>query len=217
MATTILGFGWLMLASSSAPAATGQISGLTGEFSSGSLSGWKERSFAGNSKYELIEEQGTQVLQGSTNGKASILYTEQKVDLKTTPLIEWSWKVDRTYEGIDQRSRQGDDFPARLYVVAKTGFLPWDTLAINYVWSTDAPLDDSWANPFTDKAHMVVVQTGNQRVGSWVTQQRNIAEDFKTYFGADIKQLSGYAVMIDGDNANKEGMAWFGKIQFSAN
>lgn len=145
------------------------------------------------------------------------LYKEQNVDLKNTPVIEWSWKVDRTYEGIDEQSRNGDDFPARLYVVARTGFLPWDTLAINYVWSADAPLGDSWANPFTSKAQMVVVQTGNQHVGDWVRQQRNVAEDFQTYFNTSITDLSGYAVMVDGDNANREASAWFGQIHFSAN
>ncbi len=214
----MLGLSWLIVVAISTPAIgmTVPVDGPTGDFSNASLKGWKERSFAGNTDYEMVEEQGSRVLRGHTNGKASILYTEQSVNLKNTPVIEWSWKVDRTYEGINERSRQGDDFPARLYVVAKTGFLPWDTLAINYVWSADAPLGDSWANPFTRKAQMVVVQTGNQHVGTWVQQQRNVAEDFKTYFDTDITDLSGYAVMVDGDNAKREAIAWFGQIQFSA-
>lgn len=217
MGTLLLGLSWLLMVSVSTPAIgmTVPDSGPSGDFANATLAGWKERSFAGNTNYELVEEQGNRVLKGHTNGKASILYTEQSVDLSNTPIIDWSWKVDRTYEDIDERSRQGDDFPARLYVVAKTGFLPWQTLAINYVWSADAVLGDSWANPFTEKAQMVVVQTGAQHVGTWVSQQRNVAQDFKTYFGTDITDLSGYAVMVDGDNANREATAWFGRIQFS--
>ena len=216
MGTLMLGFSCLLVASMFTPAIgmTVGVAGPRGNFANDSLKGWKERSFAGNTDYELVEEQGKRVLKGHTNGMASILYTERSVNLRNTPLVEWSWKVDRTYEGIDERSREGDDFPARLYVVAKTGFLPWETLAINYVWSGDAPLGDSWANPFTSKARMVVVQTGDQHVGTWVTQQRNVAADFKTYFDTDITDLSGYAVMVDGDNANKEAIAWFGQIQF---
>ena len=152
--TLMLGISWLIMASLATPAIamTSPVDGPIGDFANASLTGWKERSFAGNTDYELVEEQGIRVLKAHTDGKASILYTEQNVNLKNTPVIEWSWKVDRTYEGINERSRQGDDFPARLYVVAKTGFLPWETLAINYVWSADAPLGDSWANPFTSKA-----------------------------------------------------------------
>jgi hypothetical protein len=185
-----------------------------GDFASESLSGWTERSFDGHTNYELVEEHGTRVLKGHTVGQASILFREETIDLTSTPLIEWSWKVDRTFKDIDERSREGDDFPARLYVVAQTGFLPWETVAINYVWSSLIPIDASWLNPFTDKARMVVVQSGGMHVGDWIQQRRNVAEDFKTFFNMDITELSGYAVMVDGDNSGMEAVAWFGQIQF---
>ncbi|MGQ7845091.1 DUF3047 domain-containing protein [Granulosicoccus sp. 3-233] len=187
-----------------------------GDFATADLAGWAERSFKGNTEYRLEEENGVQVLRGETQGQASILYREQKIDLESTPIVEWSWKVNGTYPGIDERSRNGDDFPARLYVVAKTGFLPWETVAINYVWSSQSALDEAWPNPFTDKAQMVVVQSGEEHVGNWVGQRRNVAEDFRQYFDLDVAMLSGYAVMVDGDNADREGTAWFGEIRFSA-
>lgn len=191
-------------------------SGPVGDFATSDLNGWDERSFKGNTDYQLEEDNGVRVLRGETRGQASILYREQKVDLESTPIVEWSWKVNGTYPGIDERSRNGDDFPARLYVVAKTGFLPWDTVALNYVWSSQSPLGEAWPNPFTDKAHMVVVQTGEEHVGDWVGQRRNVAEDFRQYFDIDVSKLSGYAVMVDGDNAQRDGTAWFGEIRFSA-
>lgn len=187
-----------------------------GDFASDNLKGWKERSFEGNTTYQLVEDNGVNVLRGQTRGQASILYRETKVDLTSTPVVEWSWKVDSTYPDINERSRDGDDFPARLYVVAKTGPLPWQTVAINYVWSSQSPLGEAWPNPFTDKAQMVVVQSGEEQVGNWVQQKRNVAEDFKQYFDMDISKLSGYAVMVDGDNADRDGTAWFGQIRFSA-
>ncbi len=187
-----------------------------GSFASADLGDWAERSFEGNTQYRLEEENGVKVLRGETRGQASVLYREQEIDLDSTPIVEWSWKVDGTYADIDERSRSGDDFPARLYVVVKTGFLPWDTLAINYVWSSQSAPDEAWPNPFTDKAHMVVVQSGEEHVGSWVGQRRNVAEDFKQYFDIDVSNLDGYAVMVDGDNAGREGTAWFGEISFSA-
>lgn len=181
------------------------------------LKQWKERSFKGNTDYRVIEDGGVPVLRGETQGQASVLYRKQKIDLKATPVVYWSWKVDRTYQNIDERTRNGDDFPARMYVVAKTGLLPWETVAINYVWSSQSPLDESWANPFTDKARMVVVESGEQFVGQWVSEQRNVAEDFQRYFDLEVEELSGYAVMVDGDNSNREAVAWFGEIRFSAN
>lgn len=180
------------------------------------LANWKERSFSGNSHYEIVDVGGTRVLKGSTDGAASILYKEETISLNKTPLLNWSWKVDGTYDDIDEQTRQGDDFPARLYVVTKTGILPWQTLAINYVWSSNQDLGESWPNPFTGKAKMVVVQTGNLNAGQWVTQNRNVAADFKALFGKEIDAIDGYAVMVDGDNAGKKGTAWFANISFNA-
>ena len=187
-----------------------------GAFSTNGLNGWSERSFEGNTRYELVDEGGVAVLKGHTRSKASVLYREEVVDLSKTPVISWSWKIDQTYSGIDEKSRAGDDFPARLYVVVKTGFLPWDTLAINYVWSSSVPVGETWANPFTGKAKMVAVQSGDADVGKWSLHSRNIVDDFKTLFDLDADELDGYAVMVDGDNSKQEGTAWFGEINFSS-
>lgn len=186
------------------------------EFAHENLDRWKERSFEGNTRYELVEENGIRVLKGHTQEQASILYLEKSVNLVETPIVNWSWKVDRTYTNIDEKMRGGDDFPARLYVVAKVGFLPWETVAINYVWASEAAVGEVWNNPFTKKAKMVAIQSGNTYVNKWTQHSRNVAEDFKVLFDKNIRKINGYAVMVDGDNAKKEATAWFGDITFTA-
>lgn len=191
------------------------LSRASGPFATDSLAGWSERSFKGKTDYQLVNDAGVQVLKGYTQGNASILYREQAVDLLKNPVISWSWKIDRTYRDIDEQAPEGDDFPARLYVVAQVGFLPWETVAINYVWASESAEGDSWSNPYTEKAKMIAVQSGDSKAGSWTHQSRNVAEDFQTHFGLDIKELSGFAVMVDGDNGMREATAWFGEIGFS--
>lgn len=186
-----------------------------GPFSEGTLDGWSERSFEGNTRYELVNENNVTVLKGQTKNQASIFYREESVDLNKTPVINWSWKVDRTFDDINEKIKSGDDFPARLYVVAKTGVMPWNTVAINYVWASQQPIGANWPNPFTDKAQMVVIQSGDEQVGNWTSHSRDVAKDFKELFGKQIDKINGYAVMVDGDNAQKEATAWFGQISFS--
>jgi len=205
----------LALASKNTPVKGDAQHRPSGHFSKQSLKGWSERSFKGNTEYKLVDDGGVTVLRGHTKGQASILYREQTVNLQKSPIISWSWKVDRTFDGIDEQSKSGDDFPARLYVVAKVGFLPWETLAINYVWASEEATGESWDNPFTDKARMVVVQSGPDNVGHWILETRDVEADFKEQFGTDIEEIDGYAVMVDGDNSNREATAWFGKIRFS--
>ncbi|MFK8082439.1 MAG: DUF3047 domain-containing protein [Granulosicoccus sp.] len=185
-------------------------------FTDANLDNWSERSFEGNTRYELVEENGFRLLKAHTESQASILYREQTIDLNKTPIITWDWKIDRTFQNIDEKARGGDDFPARLYVAAKTGFLPWQTVAINYVWASQVPVGETWPNPFSAKAKMVAVQSGDTHSGKWTRHTRDVAADFKTLFNLDIQEINGYAVMVDGDNAQKEATAWFGEITFSA-
>jgi len=185
-----------------------------GPFADDTLEGWEERSFVGNTDYQLVDDNGTQVLQGHTQKQASILYREQTIDVTKTPVVSWSWKIDRTFGDINELTKAGDDFPARLYVVVRTGFLPWESLAINYVWSSNQPIDQVWTNPFTDKAKMIAVQTGDEQVGQWVRQSRNVAQDFKDLYDLDVTEIDGFAVMVDGDNSGSEAVSLFGQISF---
>jgi len=185
-----------------------------GAFPDATLADWKERRFSGSTDYALVEEDGIRALRGRTAGTASILYREREIDLERTPILEWSWKVDRIYPMIDERTQGGDDYPARLYVVARMGLLPWDTLALNYVWSSNETPDDSWPNPFTEKAQMIPVRAGAGEVGRWTHQRRDVAADFRAAFGRRVDEIAGYAVMVDGDNGDREATAWFGDIDF---
>lgn len=186
-------------------------------FAEPDLSAWKQMSFKGHSQYKLVEFQsGIRALQGKTDGQASVLYRESPVDLASTPWLQWNWKVDNVYPEIDEQSKRGDDFPARLYVVARTGVLPWQTHAINYVWASRLPVGEAWKSPYTEKAVMIAVDSGQHELGNWVFRQRNVAADFKQYFDLEIDKLDGYAVMVDGDNTGLQATAWFGDIRFSA-
>jgi len=176
------------------------------------LRDWKERSFDGNTDYS---HDGT-AIRGETRGTASVLYKEEKIDLSKTPVVNWRWKISNTYgTEHNEQSKSGDDYPARLYVVVKTGFLPWQTLALNYVWSSNQPVGTSWKNAFTDKAVMVVLDSGEENLNLWQSHSRNVIEDFKTYFGEEVDTLDGYAIMVDGDNTGQSATAWFDAIEFT--
>ena len=175
---------------------------------------WKERSFQGNSDYVITEVQGVEVIEASTEGQASVLYKRERINLLETDSISWRWRVDAVYDNTLERTRGGDDFPARVYVVYQAGLSPLNTLTINYVWSSSEPVGASWLNPYTDRARMVVLQSGAANAGEWVTETRNVVEDFQQYFDRDITELSGYAVMIDGDNTGSSGRSAFSHLQF---
>jgi hypothetical protein len=185
-----------------------------GAFSAGGLGGWQERSFKGNSRYRLTELDGRQVLHASCDGGASVLYREQKIDLNETPVLQWSWRVEETFTGVNERSKAGDDYPARVYVVVDGGLLAWRTIAMNYVWASEQPKDSAWDNAFIGNAKMLALRSGSGEAGQWQQESRNVREDFRRFHGRDIDRIDGVAVMTDCDNTGGQAEAWFGDIRF---
>ncbi len=186
-----------------------------GNFSQGDLSGWEEESFVGHTDYQLLSEANRTVLQAKTNASASGLFREIDIDLNKTPYLNWSWKVDNIYQGNDERSKQGDDYPARVYVVVSGGLFFWKTRAINYVWSSNQSVGSRWDNAYTGNAKMIAVQSGGDKIGQWVMEKRNLRQDFKRLFGKEIDRIDAVAIMSDSDNTKQRASAWYGDIFFS--
>ena len=189
--------------------------GVISNFVGGDLSGWEEKSFEGNSQYVFVESDAGKVLRASAEGKASGLFKEVSVDLTKTPWINWSWKIENTFKENNERSKDGDDYAARVYVVVSGGVFFWNTKALNYVWASHEPKDSNWPNAYTGNAKMIAVQSGSNKVNQWMKEKRNVREDFKTLFGEDIENIDVIAVMVDGDNTGQSATSYFGDIFFS--
>jgi hypothetical protein len=82
-------------------------------------------------------------------------------------------------EGTDERTRAGDDYPARVYVVFSGGAAFWRTRAINYVWSNNQPIKSNWPNAYTKNAQMIAVQSGTEHLGQWVEERRDVLADYR--------------------------------------
>lgn len=187
-----------------------------GRFSSGSLEGWLHRRFVGEAEYRLRSDGQSVALYARSEGAASGLYRERKVDLAVTPVLHWSWRVDHPLGGGDERTRSGDDYAARIYVVFTRGPLPWQMRAINYVWSGREPAGSVWPNAFTSNAWMVAVRSGVGDAGRWQSERRNVLADYRRLFGEDPTAVSAVAIMTDTDNTQLEAEAWYGDIWFAA-
>ncbi|EWH02080.1 DUF3047 domain-containing protein [Halomonas sp. BC04] len=177
---------------------------------------WPTRSFEGETEYRLVDRDGTQVLQARARQQASAKYLEKEIGLNQTPYLHWCWQVSGVHAGLDETTKAGDDYPARVYVVKKTGILPWQVRSVNYVWASSLPEGASWPNAFTSRAHQLALQSGESRVGEWVAEVRDVRQDFAMLFGDQVESIDGVALMSDGDNAGVDATAWFTHLGFSA-
>lgn len=199
---------FLLLLAAGALAAT-----VVGRFSAGDLSGWEPQTFRGKKKtvYTLVKDGERTVLKAESRGSASGLVRNLSFDTREQPVLRWSWKIAGTLRRGDERSKEGDDYAARVYVVFPRTFF-WQTRAINYIWANRLPKGGSIPNAFTGNVMMVAVESGDASAGKWLSEERNIYEDYVRLFGEEPPRAGGVALMTDTDNTGGEATAWYGDI-----
>jgi hypothetical protein len=180
------------------------------------ISDWEKKEFSGETSYQLVSIDNRHALRARSNASASGLVRKIEVDLNKTPYMNWSWKVDAILDNVDETTKAGDDYPARVYIVVSDGFFFWQTRALSYSWASKQAKGSSWPNAFTDNATMVAVQSGEERVGEWVQEKRNILEDIKNLIGIDATSINAVAIMTDTDNSKQSATAYYGDIFFTS-
>lgn len=158
--------------------------------------GWEAIRFKGETRYY----QEGNCWKAQAQGTASGLVLRQRIDLAETPYLHWQWlgRELPDWPAVDEKLKDGDDFQARVYVI-REGLFPWQSRAINYVWSRQYSPGAHWPNPFARQAQMVVVQ-GPGLTEGWQAFSRNVREDFRRYHNMDVEVIDAVAIMTDGDN-----------------
>ncbi|MCB2181776.1 MAG: DUF3047 domain-containing protein [Desulfobulbaceae bacterium] len=187
-----------------------------------------------HTEYSLVKDDGISVVRATSNASSSGLTRKFSLNPLDYPVLSWRWKVANVYEKGDVTRKEGDDYPARIYITfaydpKKVGFwekVKFNTIkifygeyppinAINYIWASKAPRDLITPNPYTDRVKMIVLESGPEKSNQWIQEKRNIAEDYRKAFGEEPPMISGIAIMTDSDNTGEKATAWYGDITFS--
>ena len=166
--------------------------------------------------YSVGSNENGNFLKAVADNAASGLGKEVKIDLNKTPFINITWKIEKDLQGINENSKKGHDFAARVFAVKKTGATPLSNRAINYVFSSNSTVGQSWPSPYTKKSIDNVLATTKDNLNEWVTVKANVKKDFKKFHDLDVNELDGLAIMADTDNSKMKSISYFQNIYFSA-
>jgi len=186
------------------------------EFSEEEFKKLEVRKIKKKTTYTLGSNDKGNFLKAEAQGVASGLGKELKINLNKTPFINITWKVEEDLSGIEENSKKGHDYAARVFVIKKTGATALSNRAINYVFSSNKNIGENWPSPFTKKSIDYVLSTTKENKNEWVTVKANVKEDFKTLHGLDVNELNGVAIMTDTDNSKFKAISYYQNIYFSS-
>jgi len=187
--------------------------------------------------FTLVDDAGVTVLRARAQASTTGLVRALKIDPATHPILAWRWKVANLVAGADLATREGDDFPVRLYLTfdVPTASLSFGermalafarsvwgddvpAAALCYVWDGRAPVGTMVPNAYTDRVRMVVTDSGAAHLGQWRAHRRDVREDYRRAFGlaaaAPVPAINSVIVSSDTDNTGASTEAWFGDVRF---
>lgn len=197
--------------------------------------GWGLNSGKRQTEYRLVHTATGTALEAFADRAGTGFYRRLRVDPQRQPMLEWSWRVENLIPGADLRVGRREDSAARLVVsfhgdTQKIDFedrlklriakaiagepLPYAMLI--YVWSNKIPVDTTLPSPQIDRIRMVVVESGDGRVGQWLNYRRNVLDDYRRAFGEEPADIVAVGVLTDSDNTQQVARSYYGDITLRA-
>ena len=189
------------------------------EFTEAELSNLEVRKVRGAdniTKYSVGLNDNGNYLKAVADNAASGLGKKVVIDLNKTPIINITWKIEKSLDGIKENTKKGHDFAARVFAIKKTGATPLSNRAINYVFSSNNDVGFNSPSPYTKKSIDNVLASTKENLNEWITVKANVKEDFKKFHNLDVDELDGLAIMSDTDNSKLKAIAYYQNIYFSA-
>jgi len=199
------------------------------------LDNWKPFLFPkikSHSTYTIEKDGDRRYLKAESRASASAIMHKDDFNVYDYPKAKWRWKVKNLYAKGDARTREGDDYPIRVYIMFlydpdKAGFgqsikyglakalygeyPPGSTLS--YVWANKEVPEKFLVSPYTDRAMMALLEKGPARVGTWMDEEINILDDYQKAFGTRPPNRVRIAIMNDSDNTGESSVSYMEYIE----
>jgi hypothetical protein len=199
------------------------------------LSSWNPLYFPKIKKHTsyTIESNGSEsYLKAESNASASAVLHKKEFNVYQYSRLRWRWKVENVYTKGNAKTKSGDDYPLRIYIVfkydpEKAGFTeklkhsaakliygeypPHSSL--NYIWANREHDETIITNAYTHRSKMVLLQRGDSNSGKWLNQNVNIRKDYEEAFGATPPPIARIAIMNDSDDTGEESISYLDYIE----
>ena len=164
--------------------------------------------------FTVVEDEGRRALGVRGRDEHSTIAKEIHVDLRATPILEWSWRIQELPTGGDVRRRSHSDLAPHVLVVWPRfpGALRSRLLA--YAWGTTEPASTVQRSQKTSTVTFVVLRSGAEGLGRWSTERRDVPEDYRRVYGEAPDDPKVIAISVDTNDTHSTAAGLIGPIAF---
>jgi hypothetical protein len=180
--------------------------------------GWiLEKTPGSRSKIAVKGENGNHFLHLLSVEDAFGLRKDISFDIRKYPYLSWRWKVSKLPREGDIQKRETDDEAGQIYVLFPKLPAIFNTLAVGYIWDNQALVGLSGTSPAYSKMRYVVLESGAAKMNQWISETRNVYEDFKKLFHEEPPTVGGVLLYINSQHTRSSAECFYGNIFFSVN
>jgi hypothetical protein len=132
------------------------------------------------------------------------------------PYICWRWKVSKLPNGGDIRKRETDDQAGQIYVMFPKVPAIFNTLAVGYIWDNQAPVGLYGTSTAYNRMRYVVQESGSAKLDQWISETRNVYEDYKRLFHGEPPPVGGVLLYVNSQHTKSSAECFYADIFFSS-
>jgi hypothetical protein len=118
-------------------------------------------------------------------------------------------------KGGDARKKATDDQALQIYVTFPRFPNAVRSRVIGYIWDTTAPAGTIVKSQKTGLVTYVVMRSGDIDIGKWVTETRNVCEDYRKIYGEEPEEkVEALSIGIDSDDTRSRAEGYVAEILF---
>lgn len=132
------------------------------------------------------------------------------IDPNQFPFLTWQWSVSQLPNGGDFRRSATDDQAAQVLVAFP------DRRVLSYIWDSTAPKGTMQSASSVPLVHVfaVVCRSGSSELNQWLSETRNLVEDFQKAYGRRPTQVKGIRLQINSQHTGSFAESYFGDVSF---
>ncbi len=175
--------------------------------------GWYHREFLTRKSVDLsfATVEGVHALRVATDDSASMLFRHVDIPLDEYPILSWRWYIERGIESdADERTVEGDDHPARLYLAFEAADGEARTLEI--IWGNTRLRAGDYKH--VGGFPHYVANGGAENIGRWHAESVDLRPIYTELWGDPSgARLLDVAIFCDSDETDGSSLAYFADVR----